>query len=632
MKKFFLIALMAALGFSMMQAQQSFPTQARAKQASAVIRNTGQMDQTYTPVQFKANSNDPIPEGMARITLTAGPGQMLDDTGFQMLLDADATAYGTVISISGPLNERGDCPDSVYNQFEYKIPENADGMLYTGNVVWPQDTVSILIPAGVYDYAITNPTPGDRVWITKYGNIGGRYDNFNFKAGKTYTFTVSIDYNYNVHGTFLVVSDAEVTEVPPAVPTGLAVETGATFAKMEWATDNSTLNWNLRYRPWVDMSYNPVEYNFNSNTYSLEANGWVCVDADGDGRNWRHSGWHVESYSWDFQDNNVTPDNYLYSPVVHLHGMLKFTHWNWNLDDIDYYDHLMVYAQVGEYGELRPLIDSDIVVTGSDPKTEIIDLSRFEGQYGRIVFRHYNCSNQFAVSLDDIYIGDPNHVNELAEWTEVNALTKPSHIIQDLNPNTKYEVQVMAYNDIFHSDWSNIVEFTTKGPEVQDYELGDVNHDFMVSIADVAAMIDYLLGSGNIHEEQADTYADDHININDVTTLIDYLLGPNWPVVEPVYTVVGTPNLFEAEWDPNYEKNDMVKGSDGRYHLYTGGYFTEGTEIYFKVVRNHNLNVSWPEENRLISIAETGGWDIEIIFDPNATGDQMFTLEINKLF
>lgn len=39
MKKYFLIALMAALGFSMMQAQQSFPTQARAKQAHQHCRN-----------------------------------------------------------------------------------------------------------------------------------------------------------------------------------------------------------------------------------------------------------------------------------------------------------------------------------------------------------------------------------------------------------------------------------------------------------------------------------------------------------------------------------------------------------------------------------------------------------------
>ena len=39
MKKYFLIALMVALGFSMMQAQQSLPTQARAKQAHQHCRN-----------------------------------------------------------------------------------------------------------------------------------------------------------------------------------------------------------------------------------------------------------------------------------------------------------------------------------------------------------------------------------------------------------------------------------------------------------------------------------------------------------------------------------------------------------------------------------------------------------------
>ena len=135
MKKIILIALMTALGFSLMQAQQSFTTQ--------------------------ANINEPIPEGMARISLVSG--RMFDGSGFQMLLDADATAYGTVIPVSGPLTEHGNAPDSVYNKFEYKIPENADGSINTGNVVWGTDTVSILIPAGVYDYAITNPTPGDRV-------------------------------------------------------------------------------------------------------------------------------------------------------------------------------------------------------------------------------------------------------------------------------------------------------------------------------------------------------------------------------------------------------------------------------------------------------------------------------------
>ena len=130
----------------------------------------------------------------------------------------------------------------------------------------------------------------------------------------------------------------------------------------------------------------------------------------------------------------------------------------------------------------------------------------------------------------------------------------------------------------------------------------------------------------------ADTYCDDAIDVKDVMAVVNYVLGTPYPVVEPVYTVIGTPNLFEAEWDPTYDKNDMVKGSDGRYHLRTGGYFKEGAEIYFKVVRNHNITRSWPSENRPIYIAETGAWDIEIIFDPNATDDEMFTIDINKLY
>lgn len=177
MKKIFLIALMAALGFSMTQAQQSFPTKACVKQASSFICSIGQVDKTYAPVQFKADSNDPILEGMARVTLSTGP--MWDDTGLQMLLDADAMAYGTVFQAEGPLTDYCDAEDWVYNEFEYKIPENADGSRTTTNVAL-NNSVSILIPAGVYDYVITNPTPGDCIWIAMAGNIGGRYDNFTF--------------------------------------------------------------------------------------------------------------------------------------------------------------------------------------------------------------------------------------------------------------------------------------------------------------------------------------------------------------------------------------------------------------------------------------------------------------------
>ena len=59
--------------------------------------------------------------------------------------------------------------------------------------------------------------------------------------------------------------------------------------------------------------------------------------------------------------------------------------------------------------------------------------------------------------------------------------------------------------------------------------LGDVNGDVAVNIADVTALIDYLLGSvsGDCYEVNADVNEDNAINIADVTSLIDMLLSGN---------------------------------------------------------------------------------------------------------
>ena len=58
------------------------------------------------------------------------------------------------------------------------------------------------------------------------------------------------------------------------------------------------------------------------------------------------------------------------------------------------------------------------------------------------------------------------------------------------------------------------------------YDLGDVNHDHEVNIADVTVLIDYLLNiQGNVCDICADVRTDGEINIADVTALIDLLLG-----------------------------------------------------------------------------------------------------------
>ncbi|MBO7529687.1 MAG: DUF2436 domain-containing protein, partial [Bacteroidales bacterium] len=111
-----------------------------------------------------------------------------DGTGYQMLLDNTHSLYGTTIPTSGALSTNCSGNEGIYAQFSHKIPTNADGNCTTSNMVL-DGTVEITIPAGTYDWCITNPTPGDRIWIAAAnGNVGGRYDDYVFEGGHTYEF------------------------------------------------------------------------------------------------------------------------------------------------------------------------------------------------------------------------------------------------------------------------------------------------------------------------------------------------------------------------------------------------------------------------------------------------------------
>lgn len=125
-------------------------------------------------------------EPIAKVTLTAG-NVWGDGTGYQMLLDADANTLGTTIPYVGALSTNCTGNGAIYNEFEYKIPTNADGNCSTGNIVL-NNSKTITIPAGTYDWCITNPTPDDRIWIAG----SGRGNNTEFEVGKTYEFTATM--------------------------------------------------------------------------------------------------------------------------------------------------------------------------------------------------------------------------------------------------------------------------------------------------------------------------------------------------------------------------------------------------------------------------------------------------------
>ena len=128
-----------------------------------------------------------------------------DGTGYQLLLDADANEYGSTIPAAAGFIF-ADCyvPETLYDGFEYKIPENADPTCNSQNIVVDGE-VSITVPAGIYDYCIVNPVPDDKLYIAT--GLNGRKDDFAIEGGKTYRFLIELA-GYSDNTTIIVTDNA----------------------------------------------------------------------------------------------------------------------------------------------------------------------------------------------------------------------------------------------------------------------------------------------------------------------------------------------------------------------------------------------------------------------------------------
>ena len=479
MKKITLLLLAAALLPMTMNAEVKTYGQMNKKADKVVVSSTPTSVKAIGPKYVTGTKAD-VPEGYASVTLTAGDVWQ-DGSGYQMLLDEDAIAYGTIIPETGALTTSGDASAETYAEFEYKIPENADGALTTTNMVM-NSSVTILIPAGVYDWCITNPTPGDRMWIaSSNGSIGGRADDFEFVSGAAYEFVVSLGgQNDQVD---LVIDDPTAPVIPTDVTVN-AVSVDGTTATVAWVPGENNASWNLRWRPWVDPALMNKLWDFPLDGYEAQLDeGWMVYDADGDG-----NGWGL-AYSSDAQDDvcfysssyisgvgAVTPDNWLFTPAVGLGGTLKFDAWQ---QSSSYPDKIMVYVcdnpdweSVDEFVPVSEFIQP----AGTTAESFEIDLSEYEGM-GVIAFRHYDCNDQWSIYIDNIAVEIPGAV-EPAEWTLCENVENP-YTIEGLMPETVYETQVQGVGaDARTTDWTESVLFTTEAgaePETGYFLVGTFN-------------------------------------------------------------------------------------------------------------------------------------------------------------
>ena len=148
-----------------------------------------------------------------------------------------------------------------------------------------------------------------------------------------------------------------------------------------------------------------------------------------------------------------------------------------------------------------------------------LDLSSFNTSYLLLTnWMFSNCRN-----LKTVYVGD--------DWN-ANSLDDSEDMFKDC---TSLVGGMGTTYDPYHVDAeyahidrgpSNPGYFTEKNASLR----GDVNDDGNVNIADVTALIDYLLSgdASAINQAGADCNQDGSINISDVTALIDHLLSGSW--------------------------------------------------------------------------------------------------------
>lgn len=232
-KKIISIIVAAVLALSMLPAAGLAQVRNDAKSSPATEKSSPATEKLIQPADNEATVVLNVPEDIWG-----------DGTGYQMLLDADATAYGDIISATGPYN------GTNYADFEYSIPEDADCSANAQHIV-VGNTVMITVPAGTYDYMITNPEPASgTIWIASdNGTVPGRADDYTFEAGYTYIFSPAI------YGTQDGI-DIEIIEgmADPSVISNVSI---SNFVEPVWGaapsydvTVPASANYTLTYTDW----------------------------------------------------------------------------------------------------------------------------------------------------------------------------------------------------------------------------------------------------------------------------------------------------------------------------------------------------------------------------------------------
>ena len=270
-------------------------------------------------------------------------------------------------------------------------------------------------------------------------------------------------------------------------PTDLAASgITPTTATISWSGDADS--YNLRYK----KSKVALSEGFESCSEGNLPAGWTTIDADGDGETWfmydpaYHSDTPYDRYyrlyvlggvcaisASYYNESALTPDNWLISPRVILNGKLSL--WAKGVEPKYAAEHFAIYLSTTgkDVADFTTELVTESEATGVFTEYTA-DLSAYAGQVGYIAIRHFNVTDMFSLSVDNITITDTSA--DEGDWVEVNNVT-PSYALEGLDDLSSYEVQLQAVYADGVSRWTSGIFVNTLPSKKYDLTLADGSED-----------------------------------------------------------------------------------------------------------------------------------------------------------
>lgn len=203
-----------------------------------------------------------------------------------------------------------------------------------------------------------------------------------------------------------------------------------------------------------------IENSDTTYSFKVSLDGWTTIDADGDGYNWSLFTWEeldkfVYSSSWLGETGALNPDNYLVSPEKAAYSQITFQARAG--DTYDYQEHFGVAVSTGSntnVSDFTTLQEWTLESNGTwDEYT--VDLSAYADQDIWVAIRHFNCTNQYQLQVDNITL-------KSSSWEEVATnITEEGYIINGLTAETNYNVRIKGGCGETETEWSETLSFTT---------------------------------------------------------------------------------------------------------------------------------------------------------------------------